>query len=200
MSPPFEEMRLIPYGPAPSRMTPSRFHAPPPKRYNESHKVSGAPPASEIFLSLLSPRNPMNRLSGDQNGVPSSSTSASVLAVVESSERAQSCVLPSTVATNASVRPSGEIAGRSKRVAFSGGFTNKRVISASNAGRRKYATPNASKASASTAATIHAMRSRQPMRFDQAEASSAGAISVRFAPHEAGRDKASSAKPRSLAV
>src|SRR5215510_12557850 len=191
-------MRLIPIGPALNRMTPSRFHAQTLRRSIESRKVSGVPPAIEIFLSLLPSTKPMNRLSGDQNGVPVSPTSASGLAVVEFSGRVQSCVLPSTVAIKAIVRPSGEIAGLSKRVAFSGGVTNKRIGSASVAGLRKYAMPNASKASASAPATIQARRSRQPMRFDHAEASVASAISVRSAPDELERDKDSSAKPRSL--
>src|SRR5262245_745791 len=183
-----------------AHMAPSRFHAPTPTRIDESHKVSGAAPESAIFLSLPSSRKPMNRPSGDQNGGPVTPTSVSGLAVAKSSGRAQSCVLPSTVAIKASVRPSGEIAGLSKRVAFSGGFTNKRAGPASDAGRRKYATPNASKASAKAPATIHARRSRQPLCFDHAEYPGAVAISVRFAPDELERDKASSAKPRSLAV
>src|SRR5262245_11202826 len=192
-------MRLIPYGP-PSRITPSRFQAPTPIRPGASHKVSSVPSASAIFLSLLLSIKPMNRLSGGQDGGFTFPTSTSGLAVVEFSGRAQSCVFPSTVATKASVRPSGEIAGRLKRVAFSGGVTNKRIGSASGAGRRKYATPNASKASAITHATIIQMRSLKPLLFDHAEDPGAVAISVRSAPDELERDKASSAKPRSLAV
>src|SRR5262245_16722208 len=192
-------MRLIPYGPL-SRITPSRFQAPTPIRPGASHKVSSVPSVSAIFLSLLLSIKPMNRLSGDQNGGFTFPTSTSGLAVVDFSGRAQSCVFPSTVATKASVRPSGEIAGRSKRVAFSGGVKNKRIGSVSVAGLRKYATPIARKASASAPATIQARRSRQPVRFDHAEASGASAISVRSAPDELERDKDSSAKPRSLAV
>src|SRR5262245_32866662 len=142
----------------------------------------------------------MNRLSGDQNGGPIPAASTSGLAVVEFSGRAQSFILPSTVAAKTSVRPSGEIVGLKKIVAFSGGVTNKRVVSASNAGRRKYTTPNASKASANIPATIHARRSRQPLCFDRAEVFGPGAVSVRFTPDEPGRDTASSAKPRSCAV
>src|SRR5262245_7294788 len=200
MAPPLAEVRLIPSVASPNNMTPSRFHAPTPTRIDESHKLSGAAPESAIFLSVPVARKPNTRMSGDQNGGPVTPTTASGLAVAESSGRAQSCVLPSTVAIKASVRPSGEIAGRSKRVAFSGGVTNKRIGSASVAGLRKYATPIASKASASAPATIQARRSRQPVRFDHAEASGASAISVRSAPDELERDKDSSAKPRSLAV
>src|SRR5262245_21968457 len=126
----------------------------------------------------------MNRLSGDQNGGSITPISTSGVAVAEFSGRAQSCLLPSTVATKARVRPSGEIAGRSKRVAFSGGFTNKRKVSASGAGRRKYTTPNARRASARVPATIIQMRSRQPLCFDHAEDPGAVAFSVRSAPDE----------------
>src|SRR5262245_8911437 len=181
---------MIPSGPALIRITPSLLHAPSLRIPGVSHKVSGAPPASAIFFSLLFSIKPMNRLSGDQNGGPIPATSASGLAVVEFSGRAQSCILPSTVATKASVRPSGEIVGLKKFVAFSGGVTNKRVVSASNAGRLKYAAPNASRASASAPATIHARRSRQPMRFDHTEASGAGDFSIRFDSDEPSRDKA----------
>src|SRR4030095_6218510 len=199
MAPPLAEMRMIPDVPALSRMTPSRFHVPAPRRTEQPNRVAGAPPVSAIFFSLLFSINPMNRLSGDQNGVPISPTSASGVAVAEFSGRAQRCVFPSTVATKASVRPSGEIAGRSKRVAFSGGFTNKRIGTASGAGRRKYAMPNVSEISASAPRSDERRRSRQPLRFDQAEASGPGAISVRLASDEPGSDKASSANRKSPA-
>src|SRR5262245_63247810 len=124
MAPPLAEMRMIPRGPALSRITPSRFHEPTLIESAESHMVSGAPPASAIFLRRLPSTKQMNRLSGDQNGGSIAPISTSGVAVAEFIGRAQSCVLHSTVATKANVRPSGEIVGRSKRVAFSGGVTN----------------------------------------------------------------------------
>src|SRR5262245_16295949 len=184
MASPLVEIRLIPPGPPPSRITPSRFHEPTLREPPKSNKVSGAPPASAIFLRRLPSIKQMNRLSGDQNGGSIAPISTSGRALAELSGCAQSCVLPSTVATKASVRPSGEIVGRSKRVAFSGGFTNKRTGPASDGGCRKYATPNASKASAKAPATIQARRSRQPLLFDHAEDPGVVAIPVRSAPDD----------------
>src|SRR5688572_16171772 len=53
----------------PKRMTPSRFHAPPPPKPTPSHNSCGGPPVAGTTFSLPSAKNPIDRLSGDQNGV-----------------------------------------------------------------------------------------------------------------------------------
>src|SRR5258708_6031557 len=48
-------------------ITPSRFQAPP-RPLGASHTPCDCPPAMSIFLSLPSAKNPIDLLSGDQNG------------------------------------------------------------------------------------------------------------------------------------
>ena len=126
-------------------------------------------------------------------------TSASGLAIVALSGRIQSWRLPATVATKASVRPSGEIVGQSKLVALSGGVTDNRSGSASSAGRRTYATPSASKANDTTPNPIHARRSRQPLLGLVAVVGNAATASVRLPPDILVVVSVLSAKPRSCA-
>jgi hypothetical protein len=45
----------------------SRLQLPPPP-FGASHSTIGGPPAISTFFSLPPAKNPMNRLSGDQNG------------------------------------------------------------------------------------------------------------------------------------
>src|ERR1700739_1831548 len=91
-------------------ITSSRPDAPP-RLFGASHSVIGGPPETAIFLSLPAAKNPMNRLSGDQNGDEAASVPANASAVSASSERTQSTYLPSTfLATKASLCPSGETA------------------------------------------------------------------------------------------
>ena len=51
----------------PTRMTPSRFHVPP-RPGDVVASVRAGPPERSIRLTLLSAKNPIDRLSGDQNG------------------------------------------------------------------------------------------------------------------------------------
>src|SRR5687767_13168557 len=68
----------------------------------------GGPPLASTFLSLPSAANPINRLSGDQNGEEAPSVPARASGCEASSDLSQSCVRPSVVTTNATCRPSGE--------------------------------------------------------------------------------------------
>src|SRR5262245_37173755 len=63
-----------------------------------------------IRFSLLSAKNPIERLSGDQNGCWAPSVPVNARTVPESSARTHMRDRALSVATNASVRPSGEIA------------------------------------------------------------------------------------------
>src|ERR1041385_5678224 len=70
--------------------------------------IGGAPAAATCF-SLPGTKKPMKRLSGDQNGNDASSVSESCRAADELRGRTQSVDFPvESVATNASIAPSGE--------------------------------------------------------------------------------------------
>jgi len=91
-------------------ITPAAFQVPP-RPLGASQSVIGGPPAASIFFSLLPAKNPIHRLSGDQNGWLASVVPASGCAVNASSGRSQSCELPSAALTlNVMRRPSGESA------------------------------------------------------------------------------------------
>jgi len=73
--------------------------------------VTGAPPWTEIFLSLLSAKNPTHWLSGEKNGSRPLSVPDSKVAWAWSSSRVASCCLPfGPSAGKTSRRPSGEMA------------------------------------------------------------------------------------------
>src|SRR5678816_3345108 len=68
-SPPSQEMRKIgPPGFVEKTIVPSLFHAPPRGAGATDTNVFTDPPSMLMNLSLLSAKNPMDRLSGDQNG------------------------------------------------------------------------------------------------------------------------------------
>ncbi len=82
-----------------------------------SHRTVGEPPDSATFFNLAFPspneKNAMEWLSGDQNGNAAPSLPSIARAVVPSSARTHSRMLPSrSVPVNASCRPSGEMARR----------------------------------------------------------------------------------------
>ena len=90
------------------RMVPSAPQAPP-RGWGESARVCTAPPLASMIFSFACAKNPRLRLSGDQKGKLASSVPASGWAAVESRGRTHSCgVSPATVATNASLLPSGD--------------------------------------------------------------------------------------------
>src|SRR5262245_57836317 len=139
-----------------NRISPSRFHAPPPPF--ASHSVVSAPSARAIFFSFPCAKNPMNRLSGDQKGDSAPSVPGNDLAVSKSSERIQSDSLPSEKAVKAMWRPSGDIAGEPTPVRFSGKETETRMACASMVGRLKSATANQITPSASAPVTVQAIQ------------------------------------------
>src|SRR2546427_368688 len=102
---------------APTR---TRLHAPP-RPLAAGHSVCAGPPEASILLRLPAAKNPMKRLSGDQNGKDAPSVPASGWGVLESSFRTQSWVLPEeSAAVKPRRRPSGETA-MAPNVVFSGG-------------------------------------------------------------------------------
>ena len=61
------------------------------RRLASASAITG-PPFTPIFFNFLPEPNPMNRLSGDQNGLTAFSVPSSGRAVTLSSERTHSCV------------------------------------------------------------------------------------------------------------
>jgi len=90
-------------------MVPSLFHAPEPTGLSVSHTISGGPPATAIFFSLLLKPNAMCRLSGDQMMLWAPSVPGSARASTLVRSRTQSRVVPSVpLALKATWRPSGD--------------------------------------------------------------------------------------------
>src|SRR5207247_614683 len=118
-------------------ITPSRFQVAP-RANGVLHRVCGGPPVTSIFFSLPAAKNPMKRLSGDQNGRVASSVPESGCALIESSGRIHKRVFPeASVAAKAKRSPSGEIA-KEPKLAFSGGLMKRRTARVSVGGRRKF--------------------------------------------------------------
>src|SRR5216684_2994234 len=94
-----------------------------------SARVCGAPPPlTSIFRSLPSAKKPMDLLSGDQNGNRAPSDPAIDCGVRVSSARIQSRVLPAASdAAKARYLPSGDKAGDSSMLSFSGAGIVKRI-------------------------------------------------------------------------
>src|SRR5262245_10553092 len=131
-------------------ITPSRFHDPP-RGTAAVHSVLTGPPVASILFSLPPAKNPMKRLSGDQNGKAASSVPASGCALKASSGRTHKRLFPDdSEATNARRSPSGESANEPKPV-FSGGLITARIIRASVGVRQEDEKPRA------TPSTIAAM-------------------------------------------
>ena len=111
-SPPRAETRAIRGGvPALNTITSPLPQLAAPRDAAASVIVWTEPSAMSIRFTFPSAKNPIQRLSGDQNGIIAFSVPASGRDVNESSRRTQSCVRSGfCVATNASCVPSGEIA------------------------------------------------------------------------------------------
>src|SRR5262245_11411695 len=92
-----------------NRMLPSGPHVPP-RELDAVVTTCTAPLAISSVCSLPSAKKPTDRLSGDQKGDEASSAPARGSADTESSDRNQRRDRPSVVATNATLRPSGEMA------------------------------------------------------------------------------------------
>ena len=90
-------------------MTLSRLQLPPRPSRGVTQDVGG-PPAIRIFFSLPSAKNPMNRLSGDQNGKAPPSVPGIGLAARVATGRSQIWNASSAPATNTTFRPSGDTA------------------------------------------------------------------------------------------
>jgi hypothetical protein len=73
----------------PNSSTFPELHAPP-RPWFAAHSATGGPPATCTFLSLLSAKKAMYRLSGDQNGNDASSVPAIWRVVSVASDRSQS--------------------------------------------------------------------------------------------------------------
>ena len=63
-----ETRKIGPPGLLPKRIVPSLFHAPPSATGMPEASVRTDPPSMSMRFSLVSAKNPMDRLSGDQNG------------------------------------------------------------------------------------------------------------------------------------
>src|ERR1700733_6390443 len=116
-----------------NRITPPGPHAPP-RPSGTSQTTSADPTSRSMVLSLLSAKNPRERLSGDQKGKNAPSVPGSACASSPFVGRTQRAVLPSApVAANAMDAPSGEITGGPAEspvklnVAFSGGSMTARM-------------------------------------------------------------------------
>ena len=105
-----------------NRMTPSRFHVPPVPA-DARHSGTGRPPPSSTFFNLPPAKNPIKRLSGDQNGCDAPSVLSTALASSFARERNQSWTRLSVAAVKASHFPSGDTA-MSPKLAFSGGSSD----------------------------------------------------------------------------
>src|SRR5262245_17845552 len=204
-SPPVVEVRNSPINDCgPKIITPPALLQAPPKGSGTSQSVCTGPPVTSIFLSLLSAKKPMKRLSGDQKGKIAPCVPASSLASVESSGRTQSWSLPPVAAVKARWRPSGDTAIWPK-LDFSGGRMENLINLASlvTGWRVKYAHTDPSITSKNATVASHASRSR--IRKDDATTLSATTgAAARVSNCDSGRepdgaDNASSAKQRSLA-
>src|SRR5579863_9833106 len=120
-------------GPAENRITSSGPHVAP-RPSVASQTTCAAPPLRSIVFSLVSAKNPTERLSGDQNGNIAPAVPASMRASNVFVGRTQSAVLPSAaVAAKTIDAPSGESTGGPAespvrlRLVFSGGSMTARM-------------------------------------------------------------------------
>src|SRR5687768_9302718 len=87
--------------------TPSLLHAPPAPTGARASTWS-EPPSTPMRLMRSLEKNPMDSLSGDQNGNDAPSVPASGRATPDLNDRTQSCGRPSVDATKATFSPSGD--------------------------------------------------------------------------------------------
>src|SRR5262245_56659673 len=165
--PPDAAIRERPRVAEPTMITPSRFHVPP-RATGVSASDWEEPPAMSIRYSLLPAKNPMARLSGDQNGNAAPSVPESGCAVMALSSRSQSCDRPDCDATKTRYRPSGESAIESGS-AVGGVLTSSRTSAAVSLaiapverGERTASTIVATATAAERAAIAHGRRFDAP--------------------------------------
>jgi len=94
-------------------MVPSLFHAPPDPVCSVlvAQMSRGRPPEISVLFSLPLAKNPIERLSGDQNGEEAPSVPSSCRGVIDPISRInREGIEPDDEAINAIARPSGEIA------------------------------------------------------------------------------------------
>src|SRR5580704_10622811 len=120
----------------PNTIVPSRFQVPPQAK-KASQRTCTASLATSTVLSRASAKNPIWRLSGDQNGKLAPSVPLTCCAPEAERARTHKAVFPSDPrATNANWRPSGETAkllGRKDE--FGGGSNEARIDGTRMAGR-----------------------------------------------------------------
>src|SRR3954467_1845661 len=148
-------------------MIPPGLHVPP--RYSAAaDNVSAGPPPTSIFLSFPSAKNPIDRLSGDQNGPAAPSVPGSSCGATLSSDRMNRRLRPvAGLKRNAMRRPSGETAtdavvpvelvrdGSNVNVHPSGGdVTNRRVSGTAGRLRTNIIPPRAADTTSNTPAAI----------------------------------------------
>src|ERR1700722_21031630 len=97
----------------------------PPRPTTTSATSRAGPPATSTVFSLDGVKKPIDRLSGDQNGLDANSVPARGFASSESNARTQTINFPFKKTVKASLRPSGDTAKDSKE-AFSGGKMERR--------------------------------------------------------------------------
>src|SRR5580704_3092315 len=159
-------------------MTPSLFHAPP-RPFTALHNASAGPPLPLIFFTLPCAKNPISRLSADQNGYVASSVPANGFAVIDDRERTYNRTFPfSSRAVNASRVPSGEITAgpddgtTATNEAPAGGRIDDFMTALGREANLTYAPVEITAIRTATAATAHQTHGRLP-------ATIAGAFSVR---------------------
>ncbi len=161
----------------PKRITPSRFQSPELLTPCASHSVRTAPPEASTILSLPFAKNPMNRLSGDQNGLRAPSVPGSEWAGIASSGRTYNIgCCARAAAENARRRPSGE-AAKVAMVVPSGAATENRTGGGGESGCNIHAV-NPNEVRRNTRAIAAYKRSREMRRLAVAAVAGAAPISA----------------------
>ncbi len=166
--------------PCENRMTPSAFQLPP-KPPLTGVSVSGAPPPTSSRLRASIVKNPIDRLSGDQNGNEAPSVPGRGCAVVAAKARSNRRDTPLLVSTNTICLPSGDNAMEpSKRACASvcGGALISVRVSAGGVSRRYFSAGMASAAATRIAMpnAIFHPKDRPAFTFTPGDDSSCGAF------------------------
>ena len=136
---------------------PSASHAPP-RMLSYGATVWTVPVSTSTRFKSLSTENPIARPSGAQNGNVASSVPGRTRAVVSLNRRSHSRDVPSDVAANANVCPSGEMAIEWGRVV--GGVVTSSRSSAASASRSRVVHSDSAIALAIARPDSHTSRSR----------------------------------------
>ena len=145
-------------------ITPSAFHVPP-SRSGVSQMFCGGPPAASTFLSVPPAKNPIHRLSGDQNSRARAFGTSELLSDLQLIARTNSAVEPPSAAEYATRRPSGEtetasaagMSGTSMRKRFSA-----RAVGAGDISATTDITATSSVTPTSASCAIFTRRCRRP--------------------------------------